>query len=131
MRPGDTHAFTLCSWRRMRRAAHEALTKRVVQNYHPIQTKEATILTLSLLSSSSSFNLEKQFHRVTASTILSIVYDYPTLESINDHVLEKIEDYLSRLSYAAMPGNYFVDIFPWMMHIPERSGILSIVLLRC
>ena len=43
----------LRSWRRMRRAAHEALTKRVVRNYHPIQTKEATILALSLLSPSS------------------------------------------------------------------------------
>ena len=116
----------------MRRAAHEALTKRVVQDYHPIQTKEATLLAVSLLYPSSGFNLEKLFHRVTASTILSIVYDYPTLESINDHVLEKIEDYVSRLGYAAMPGNYFVDIFPWMMHIPERSGILlSIVSLHC
>ena len=31
-------------WRRMRRAAHEALKKTAVQNYQPIQMKEATIL---------------------------------------------------------------------------------------
>jgi len=105
----------------MRRAAHEALSKRAVQNYHPIQAKEATILVSSLLSSSTGFNLEKQFHRATSSTSLSIIYDYPTLESIYDPTLQKIEDYLLRISHAGKPGSYFVDIFPWMMHIPERS----------
>jgi len=111
----------------MRRAAHEALTKRVVQNYHPIQTKEATILVSSLLLLSADFNLEKQFHRVAASTILSIVYDYPTLESIHDPAVKKIEDYVLRISHAAVPGSYFVNIFPWMLYIPERFGIFSII----
>jgi cytochrome P450 len=40
------------SWRRMRRASHEALTKMAVQRYHPIQTKEATILVSALLENS-------------------------------------------------------------------------------
>ena len=120
----------LCSWRRMRRAAHEALTKRVVQNYHPIQTKEATILVSSLLLPSADFNLEGQFHRVSASTILSIVYDYPTLESIHDPAVKHIEDYVLRISHASLPGSYFVNIFPWMMYIPERFGIFSIVSLH-
>ena len=116
-----------CSWRRMRRAAHEALAKRVVQNYHPLQTKEATILVSSLLSPSAGLNLEKHFHRLGASTILSILYDYPTLKSIHDPTLEEIEEYMLRTSRAAMPGTYFVDIFPWMMYIPERYGMLSII----
>src|SRR5579863_4736187 len=111
----------------MRRAAHEALTKRAVQNYYPIQTKEATVLTSSLLSSSASLNLENQFHRLTVSTILSVIYDYPTLESINDPIIETIEDYVLRLSHAIIPGSFYVDIFPWMMHIPKRSYIYSIV----
>lgn len=120
----------LCSWRRMRRAAHEALARRAVQNYYPIQMKEATILASSLLSSSTGAKLDKQFHRVAASTILSIVYDYPTLESINDPTLKNIEDYVLRLSHAAMPGSYFVNIFPWMLHIPERFEILAILSVR-
>jgi len=62
----------LCSWRRMRRAAHEALAKRAVQNYYPIQMKEATILASSLLSSSTGAKLEQQFHRVAASTICQL-----------------------------------------------------------
>ena len=92
------------SWRRMRRAAHEALTKRAVQNYHPIQLKEVTILTSSLLSSSASLDLGKQFHRLMVSTMLSMVYDYPTLESINDPILEKFEDYVLRLIHATTLG---------------------------
>lgn len=130
-RQRETHAFTsMHSWRRMRRAAHEALTKRVVRNYHPIQTKEATILASSLLSPSDGLGLEKQFHRLAASTILSIVYDYPTLESINDPILEKIEAYNLRISHAVTPGSFYVDFFPWMMYIPERSWIYSSIASR-
>ena len=116
-----------CSWRRMRRAAHEALTKRVVQNYQPLQSKEATILASTLLSPSAGLDLKKHFHRLAASTILSILYDYPTLKSIHDPTLEKIEEYMLRTSRAALPGTYFVDIFPWMMYITERSGIHSVI----
>ncbi|KAI0295614.1 cytochrome P450 [Multifurca ochricompacta] len=36
-------------WRRLRRAAHDAVSRTTVQNYHPTQTKEATVLVSSLL----------------------------------------------------------------------------------
>jgi hypothetical protein len=114
------------SWRRNRRAAHETLTKSAVQLYHPIQTKEATIL-VSLLMSSAHLNPEKQFQRLSASTIMSILYDHPTIISEHDETLEKIDQYNLRISKAAIPGSYLVDIFPWMMHIPERSWFLYII----
>ena len=111
------------SWRRMRRAAHEALSKRTVQNYYPIQTKEATILVSSLLTSSTIGNLKHDAHfkRLAASAIMSIVYDYPTILSEHDHSVEKFEKYNDRVSHASAMGSYFVDIFPWMKHIPARS----------
>jgi hypothetical protein len=105
----------------MRRHAHEALTKRVVQNYHPIQMKEATILVSSLLKPSANLQQDGHFKRLAASTIMSIVYDYPSILSENDHVLEKIERYNDRIGQAAAMGSYLVDIFPWMIHIPKRS----------
>jgi cytochrome P450 len=110
------------SWRRMRRTAHEALTKRAVQAYRPIQMKEATILVSSLLTPSANLKQDRHFKRLAASTIMSIVYDYPTIVSEHDHAIEKIEKYNDRLSHAMTPGSYFVDIFPWMKHIPGRSG---------
>jgi hypothetical protein len=116
----------LNSWRRMRRAAHEALAKKAVQGYHPIQTKEATILVSSLLLSNlSSANLKQDGHfkRLAASMIMSIVYDYPTVVSEHDHTIEKVDRYNDHVSYAVIMGSYLVDIFPWMIHIPERSWL--------
>ncbi|KAI9450250.1 cytochrome P450 [Russula earlei] len=107
-------------WRRMRRAAHDALSKRVLQNYHPNQTKEATILVSSLLTPSASLNPDKQFQRFGASTIMSIVYDHPTIISEHDETIKGIEAYNERVAHAAVPGSYLVDVFPWMIRIPER-----------
>ena len=109
------------SWRRMRRAAHEALTKKAVQSYHPIQMKEATILVSSLLLPSANLKQDRHFKRLAASTIMSIVYDYPTVTSEHDHAVESIEKYNNRVGDTVIVGTYFVDIFPWMYYIPERS----------
>jgi hypothetical protein len=117
----------LNSWRRMRRAAHESLIKRVVQTYQPIQTKEATILISSLLSSSSNLKQDGHFKRLAASTIMSIVYDYPTIMSEHDDNVEKIEKYNDCVSHALTVGSYFVDIFPWMTYIPARSWLFPVV----
>jgi cytochrome P450 len=118
-----TMLMSLNSWRRVRRAAHEALTKRVVQNYHPILTKEATLLVSSLLKPSADLKQDKHFIRLAASTIMSIVYDYPTIMSEHDHAVENIERYNDRISVAVTPGSYLVDMFPLMKHIPERSWL--------
>jgi cytochrome P450 len=118
---------SLKSWRRMRRAAHEALTKRTVQNYHPIQTKEASILISSLLAPSANLRQDAHFKRLAASTIMSIVYDYPTVTSEHDDVIEKIETYNDRNSHAVIMGSYLVDIFPWMNHIPARFDFHFVV----
>jgi hypothetical protein len=68
----------------MHRAAHEALTKMAVQRYHPIQTKEATILVSAPLADLE--NREKYIQRNAAFAIMSITitYDYPTLASGQD-----------------------------------------------
>ncbi|KAH9066399.1 cytochrome P450 [Lactarius vividus] len=105
-------------WRRTRRAAHEGLTKLAVREYHPILRKEATILASAILDDQGA--LEKHFQRFAASSIMSILYDYPTLENNNDETLKRIHMYISRVSKAAAPGAYLVELLPWMMHIPER-----------
>jgi hypothetical protein len=103
--------------------SHEALMKRAVQNYHPTLTKEATILVSSLLTPSADLKQDRHFKRLAASTIMSIVYDYPTIMSEHDHAVENIEKYVDRLSLTMSPGSYLVDIFPWMKYIPERSWV--------
>jgi cytochrome P450 len=116
-----TAIFTyLNSWRRMRRASHEALTKRAVKNYHHIQMKEATILVSSLLTPSANPKQDVHFKRLAASTIMSIVYGYPTIMAEHDDAVEMIERYNARQAHAMTPGSYLVETFPWMKHIPER-----------
>jgi len=121
---GNGLLFTLMRygerWRRLRRAAHEALTKTALQSYHAIQIKEATILVSSLLASSASTHIDKHFQRFAGSTTISILYDYPTIVSDHDHTIEWIEEYNFRVGSTAVPGSNLVDTFPWIMHIPER-----------
>jgi cytochrome P450 len=105
------------SWRRMRRASHEALTKVAVQRYHPIQTKEATILVSALLESPE--DREHHVQRTTASTIMSIIYDYPTLASGKDKVVQEIDRDI-RLFSRALARTSVVEFFPWMIHVPKR-----------
>ncbi len=90
----------------MRRAAHEALTKKVVQDYHPIQMKEATLLVSSLLTSSAGLKQGGHFKRLAASVTMSVLYDYPMILSEHDHAVEGIEKYTDSLSYALTMGSY-------------------------
>ncbi|KAF8258627.1 cytochrome P450 [Lactarius quietus] len=104
-------------WRRTRRAAHEGLTKLAVRDYHPILRKEATLLSSAILDDEGS--LEKHFQRFSASAIMSILYDYPTLKDEDDETVKRIHTVIDRLSKAAVPGTFLVELLPWMMHIPE------------
>jgi hypothetical protein len=128
MRYGDVFVFTSVlkpqdsslthSWRRHRRAAHEALTKSMVRDYHPTYLKESIILASSILDNPKA--LTKHLERASASATLSILYDYPTLKDEHDKTITEIHAFINRLSAAAAPGAHLVDFLPWMMHIPER-----------
>ena len=52
-----------------------------------------------------------------ASTVLSIVYDLPTISSPNDPTVVKINQFLDRLLHYALPWNYFVEFFTWMKYL--------------
>jgi hypothetical protein len=56
---------------------------------------------------------------------MSIIYDYPTLETESDKTIEEIHAFGYRTSVAATPGTYLVELFPWMLHIPERLVLVS------
>ena len=113
------------SWRRMRRAAQEALTKTAVRRYHPIQTKEATIMALALLSNPK--NLDQHFQRAAASMMTSICYDLPTLTSEQDKAIQDISRPLNSSLRAAV-GTSLVEFFPWMIYVPQRSRLFSAIL---
>ncbi|KAI0292197.1 cytochrome P450 [Multifurca ochricompacta] len=105
-------------WRRARRAAHQGLTKLAVRKYDTILRKESVLLASALLKNPEAF--KKHFERSAASSIMSILYNYPTLETEYDKTLKEIHSFIERMSRAAAPGEYLVELFPWMMYIPER-----------
>jgi predicted small metal-binding protein len=70
--------------------------------------------------------LDKHIRRTSASATMSILYDYPTLESENDKAITKINTFVEHLSAAGIPGAHLVEMFPWMIHIPERYIILLV-----
>ena len=113
------------SWRRMRRAAQEALTKTAVQRYHPILTMQGTILASTLLDKPE--NRDQHFQRAVASTIVSILYDFPTLTSKQDNTVQDISRALNSSLRAAV-GTSLVEFFPWMVYIPQRSRHFSAIL---
>ena len=89
-----------------------------VRDYHPILCKEAFLLSFALLENSDA--LTKHFDRFSASVIMSILYDYPTLQNEHDKNVTAIYAFIRHLSAAAVPGAHLVELFPWMIHIPER-----------
>lgn len=112
------------SWRRTRRAAHEGLTKTAARRYQTILKKEGILLASALLASPRAQDLVKHIQRTAASSTMSMLYDYPTLETENDKTLSDIHAFIARLSIAAVPGAYLVEVFPWMMHIPETFVLI-------
>jgi hypothetical protein len=105
----------------MRRAAQEALTKPAVQRYHSTLTKEATILASAVLANPEY--RDQHFQRATASTMLSIVYDLPTLTSAQDEAVQEVDRNLHQ--FQRLVGASFVEFFPWMIYIPEWSRHFS------
>jgi hypothetical protein len=104
----------------MRRAAQEVLTKGAVQRYHSTLTKEATILASALVANPEY--CDQHFQRATASTMLSILYDFPTLTSAQDKAVQEID---RNLHHFLRAGTSFVEFFPWVTYIPEGSRHFS------
>jgi hypothetical protein len=121
----------------MRRAAHEGLHKGAAKDFYPGQEKEAILLTEDILKDPDHWDdhfqryipvvglapaktdLPLPYSRTTSSTIMSMVYDAPVLQSHHDSSIAGVNDFIGRLVHAANPGAYFVEYFPWMKYIPS------------
>ncbi|KAI0046797.1 cytochrome P450 [Auriscalpium vulgare] len=104
--------------RRMRRAGQESLSRTAVKSFHPLQTKEAVLLLAGLLSDPAA--RAKHFRRSSASMVMSVTYDLPSIDSIEDPNLAKIDALIDRLAKATAPGARLVEMFPWIVYIPRR-----------
>ena len=60
-----------------------------------------------------------QICRASASTVLSVVYDMPMVSSIDDPTLIKVNGFVEAGAEYGQIGNYLVEFFTWMKHIPS------------
>ena len=118
------YIFISYQWRRIRRAAHDILTKVVVRDYHPIFCKKAVLLASAILKSPEE--LVKHIQRSSSSATMS---NYPTLENEHDEVITQINAFIDRMSVTSVPGAYLVELLPWMIDILERWGYILFIIL--
>ena len=108
----------LSSWRRARRAINDGFTKSSVKGFNETQIKEAVLLASETLTSPA--RCDQYFRRAAASSILSVLYGYPTLRSDQDHIVKAINDFAARLFRAAVMGAHLVQFLPWLRYLPSR-----------
>jgi hypothetical protein len=104
-------------WRRFHRTAVESFSKSVVQDFYPIQSREAIMLALVLMKSPP---IKKHFQRHAWSIVLSISYHLPPVESEDDPIIVGIANHVQRVLHEMQPGTRLVEYFPWMKYIPSR-----------
>ena len=101
----------------MRRALHEGITQSS-ESFKVSQLNEAILLTSGLLAQPATW--DKHFRRTTASLMMSVMYGCPPVVSEQDSGVRAVNEFLARLTRAALPGAHVVEFFPWMRHIPSR-----------
>jgi hypothetical protein len=87
-------------------------------SFHPIQNREAVMLTLALIKRPS--DLIKHLQRHAASIMLSILYHLPPPDSENDPVVVEIREHLDRWIRELQPGARLVEFLPWLRYVPSR-----------
>ncbi|KAI0265535.1 cytochrome P450 [Gloeopeniophorella convolvens] len=105
-------------WRRMRKAAHEGLAAGGAKSFYETQTTEALLLASSGLSDPAQWDLH--IRRAATSLVLSVVYNQPTVKSVQDVGVRLVNDFTHRITRAAHPGAHLVELFPWMRYVPSR-----------
>ena len=102
----------------MRRAAQEGLHKKAAKAFNNTQAMEAVLLVNGILESPDRW--EKHMRRFTASSIMTAVYDTPVIHSVEDEYVRRINDHVMRVAQSTLPGSHWVELLPWMKHIPSK-----------
>ncbi|KZV67278.1 cytochrome P450 [Peniophora sp. CONT] len=105
------------TWRRMRKAAHEALNKVVSQSLNDYQLEEAVVLARNGLQDSAGWF--EHVRSATVSMMLRSMYDESPVSDDYDARVQQISECAVRMSSAAAPGAYWVELMPWMRYIPS------------
>ncbi|KAI0056024.1 cytochrome P450 [Artomyces pyxidatus] len=106
-------------WRRMSRTAHEGLKS--TDQLHLVKAKEAAICALDMLANCSEW--DAHLTRFAESLMTSTLYGTAPLRagpSADKERVKKIHDHATTLQVILMPGSDWLQVVPWMKHIPAR-----------
>ncbi|KAF9223381.1 CyP450 monooxygenase [Gyrodon lividus] len=104
------------SWRKHRKAMHQALNKHAMLSYRDIQLGKVHQLVRNILHAPD--DVESHLRTFTASTIMTVVYGYE-IAARND-LFASIADRASEmLTNSFFPGAALVNTCPVLQHLPE------------
>ncbi|KAF5372156.1 hypothetical protein D9758_005102 [Tetrapyrgos nigripes] len=101
----------------MRRACDNVLGLKNAVNYHSIQRNEAVFTAHSLLGEPE--NWRSHIERTSSSVALSMMYDSPLVQSLQDPSLLWMNRYVEEISAILMPGAFLVEVLPFLRHLPR------------
>ncbi|KAF8693180.1 cytochrome P450, partial [Rhizoctonia solani] len=103
-------------WRAQRRMTHLSLHKGASREFWPLVVKQARFALRRIADNPDRFI--REIRRMSGSTLLSAVYGYE-VTSADDPLVEIVETALDHLCEAAIPGNFLVNVMPWIRYIPD------------
>ncbi|KAF8652299.1 hypothetical protein AX16_004457 [Volvariella volvacea WC 439] len=109
-RPRSTMVTKLMGW------GFAFFFMKYVTNFKPHIMKVTHTLMRNLLDKPDDFNYFVR--HMTAEVILLITYGI-RISPENDPCVNAAEQAVAAVAQAALPGSFFVDVFPWLKYVPE------------
>ncbi|KAF5356572.1 hypothetical protein D9758_008288 [Tetrapyrgos nigripes] len=103
-------------WRRMRRASEAQLGVKSLIKFEDIQTDEGILFAYDMWMRPEK--RQENILRVTASAILSVLYDQPPLQSLDNPTVRLMDEYAHRMRTAVQPGANLVEAMPILDYLP-------------
>lgn len=104
------------SWRKHRKAMHQALNPQAMLSYQGLQLSKVHQMIRNILAVPQE--MEAHLRTFTASTIMQVVYGYEMAP--RDDLFASIADRASEmLTNSFFPGAALVNTFPMLQHLPE------------
>ncbi|KAF5355230.1 hypothetical protein D9758_005996 [Tetrapyrgos nigripes] len=103
-------------WRQTRRVADYSLRPSAANSYRTMQKKNSHRYLRQLLE--DPVNFYNHIRHFTTAVAMDIAYGYEIAES-NDHFVILAETTVNKGTAAFYPAAYYVNMIPWLAHLPE------------
>jgi cytochrome P450 len=103
-------------WSVRRKALHNVLTQRALQQYKPVQEAEAVRLCQMLADNPQDF--ESLLDRFTASIVFTIAYGH-RIDSMQSPIIRQRLKLMHIMASLNVPGRYLAESFPILAKVPD------------